>query len=210
MSNQFIIAVVFSYFLGAIPTAYVFGRLLKGIDIRQHGSGNVGATNALRVLGKGPGAAVLLLDIFKGTLATTLVPDVLGLNQIWQYVVLALTAVGGHNWTVFLNFKGGKGIATSLGVLIGLAIQIASIRIVLLATVGSWAVVFLLSGYVSLASIVAAVVLPLVMVFTLQPLALTILGVIICLSVVLRHRNNIKRLLKGEESRVFFPFQKRP
>ncbi|OGX24904.1 MAG: acyl-phosphate glycerol 3-phosphate acyltransferase [Omnitrophica WOR_2 bacterium RIFCSPHIGHO2_01_FULL_48_9] len=210
MSNQFIIAVVFSYFLGAIPTAYIFGRLLKGIDIRQHGSGNVGATNALRVLGKGPGAAVLLLDIFKGTLATTLVPDVLGLNQIWQYVVLALTAVGGHNWTVFLNFKGGKGIATSLGVLIGLAIQIASIRIVLLATVGSWAVVFLLSGYVSLASIVAAVVLPLVMVFTLQPLALTILGVIICLSVVLRHRNNIKRLLKGEESRVFFPFQKRP
>src|SRR3989338_6973227 len=210
MSNQFIIAVVFSYFLGAIPTAYIFGRLLKGIDIRQHGSGNVGATNALRVLGKGPGAAVLLLDIFKGTLATTLVPDVLGLNQIWQYVVLALTAVGGHNWTVFLNFKGGKGIATSLGVLIGLAIQIASIRIVLLATVGSWAVVFLLSGYVSLASIVAAVVLPLVMVFTLQPLALTILGVIICLSVVLLHRNNIKRLLKGEESRVFFPFQKRP
>ena len=210
MSSQIIFATVISYFLGSIPTAYIFGRLFKGVDIRQHGSGNVGATNAFRVLGKGPGVVVLLIDILKGVLATTLVPEMLELNKIWQYVLLALIVVCGHNWTIFLNFKGGKGIATSFGVLIGLTIQIATIRPVLIVTVVTWLVVFLLTGFVSLASVVAASFLPLVMVMTNQSTAIVILGVVFCLFVVLRHRKNIKRLLKGEESRVFFPFQKRP
>ncbi len=209
MFSQIIIAVILSYLLGSIPTAYIFGRVFKGIDIRGHGSGNVGATNAFRVLGKGQGSAVLLIDICKGILATTLLPNVLGLSKIWQYVLLSLVVVCGHNWTIFLNFKGGKGIATSLGVLIGLTIQIAAIRPVLLATVLIWGSIFLVTGLVSLASIVAASFLPIIMVLTNQSTAIVVLGVIFCLLVVLRHRNNIKRLLKGEEPRVIFPFPKR-
>ena len=204
-----ILSVVISYLIGAIPTGYLFGKYLKGIDIRQHGSGNVGATNAFRVLGKGACAAVLILDILKGVLPATIVADALGMNSILGRVFLGIVVVCGHNWTVFLNFKGGKGIATSLGVLIGLTIAIDVIRPVLVYTLLSWVVVFVLSGYVSLASIVAATVLPVAAVVTFQDIVIIYLGIIFCLFVVVRHRPNIKRLLKGEESRLFRPFWKR-
>ena len=94
-----------SYLLGAIPTAYIFGKMLKGIDIRQHGSGNVGATNAFRILGKGPGSLVLFLDVLKGALAITVIGNILHLDQIFLRVLLGASVVIGHNWTVFLNFK---------------------------------------------------------------------------------------------------------
>ena len=100
-------AVIVSYLIGAIPTAYIFGRALKGIDIRQHGSGNVGATNAFRILGKGPGTAVLLLDVLKGAVVTSLVADLFGQTDPLMRVILGIIVVCGHNWTVFLNFKGG-------------------------------------------------------------------------------------------------------
>ena len=115
---KIVFAVIASYLIGAIPTAYIFGRVLKKIDIRQHGSGNVGATNAFRILGKGPGAAVLLIDVLKGAIVTSLVADIFGLTDPLMRVFLGVVVVCGHNWTVFLNFKGGKGIATSLGVLV--------------------------------------------------------------------------------------------
>ncbi|OGX06040.1 MAG: acyl-phosphate glycerol 3-phosphate acyltransferase [Omnitrophica WOR_2 bacterium GWA2_47_8] len=197
-----------AYLIGSIPTAYIYGRVYKDIDIRKHGSGNVGATNTFRVLGKGPGIIVLVIDILKGVVATTLVPYVFQTTSVWAIILLGVCAVIGHNWTVFLNFKGGKGIATSLGVLIGLAITFSSMRIVLVSTLGLWAVVFLLSGYVSLASLVAAIFLPVLMVATTQPFVLVALGVVICVFVVVRHRANIKRLLLGQESRVKLPFQK--
>jgi len=197
-----------AYLIGSIPTAYIYGRVYKDIDIRKHGSGNVGATNTFRVLGKGPGIIVLVIDILKGVVATTLVPYVFQTTSVWAIILLGVCAVIGHNWTVFLNFKGGKGIATSLGVLIGLAITFSSMRIVLVSTLGLWAVVFLLSGYVSLASLVAAIFLPVLMVATTQPFVLVALGVVICVFVVVRHRANIKRLLLGLESRVKLPFQK--
>ena len=197
------LAIILTYLIGAIPTAYIFGRVLKGIDIRQHGSGNVGATNAIRVLGKVPGIIVLLIDIIKGIIPLTIIADTFGMTSVWERVLLALIVVCGHNWTVFLNFKGGKGIATSLGVLIGLTIEITVIRPVLLWTLGSWIVIFLLSGYVSLASIIAAVVMPISMVLTNQRIELVALGIIFCVFVVLRHRPNVRRLLNGQESRVF-------
>lgn len=201
---KLVLALWVSYFLGAIPTAYIAGRLLKDIDIRKHGSGNVGATNVFRVLGKWPGVVVLALDILKGVVAVTLIGDIFGLNQVWHRVSLALVVVAGHNWTVFLDFKGGKGIATSLGVLIGLAIKIAVIRPVLLFTLLVWLAVFLSTGFVSLASIVAAVFLPIIMALTSQTFPLVVLGVIFCVFVVVRHRPNIKRLWAGQESRVSF------
>lgn len=203
---KLVLALWISYFLGAIPTAYIAGRLLKSIDIRKHGSGNVGATNVFRVLGKWPGIIVLVLDILKGVVAVTLVGDMFGLTAVGQRVLLALVAVVGHNWTVFLDFKGGKGIATSLGALIGLAIKIAFIRPVLFFTLLAWLAVFLATGFVSLASIVAAVFLPIIMALTGQEFPLVVLGVILCVFIVVRHRPNIKRLWDGQESRVPLPY----
>lgn len=203
------LASVCAYLLGAIPTAFIFGRFLKGIDIRKHGSGNVGATNAFRILGKGPGTIVLIIDVLKGALVTSVVANVFHLDEPCYRVVLGLIAVCGHNWTIFLNFKGGKGIATSLGVLIGLTISIASIQPVVLFTFVSWVVVFLISGYVSMASIVASVMLPFLALVFPQPFSIIALSVILCVFVVFRHRPNISRLLQNKESKVKFPWQNR-
>jgi glycerol-3-phosphate acyltransferase PlsY len=205
---KFALSVVVSYLVGSIPTAYIFGRM-QGIDIRQHGSGNVGATNAFRILGKGPGTAVLLIDIFKGAIVTSLVADLFGMTDPLARVLLGLVVVAGHNWTVFLNFKGGKGIATSLGVLVGLTIAITSIRPVVLYTVCAWAVMFVVSGYVSLASIISAVALPILALLFPQPFAVVCLAIILCVFVVLRHRPNITRLSQGKESKVHFPWHPR-
>jgi glycerol-3-phosphate acyltransferase PlsY len=124
------------------------------------------------------------------------------LEGIFYRVALGVVAVAGHNWTVFLQFKGGKGIATSLGVLIGLTIKVAAIRPVLFFSILSWLAVFLTTGFVSLSSIVAAILLPVLMVISNQPLELVSLGIIFCVLVIIRHRPNIKKLLSGEESRV--------
>lgn len=204
-----VLSVMVCYFIGSLPTAYWTGRLYKGIDIRRYGSGNIGATNAFRVLGKVPGTIVLLVDVLKGIVATTIVGDFFRLEQIWQRVLLAVVVVAGHNWTIFLRFKGGKGIATSLGVLIGLTIEIPLIRPVLLISVLVWLCVFIISGYVSMASITSAVGLPFLMIGFNQPFEIVVLGIIFCLFVVVRHRSNIKKLLSGKESRVSFPFKKK-
>jgi glycerol-3-phosphate acyltransferase PlsY len=183
--------------------------LLKKIDIRQHGSGNVGATNAFRVLGKGPGTAVLIIDILKGVIPTTIIANLFGLSDPLSLVMIGLMAVAAHNWTVFLQFKGGKGIATSLGVLIGFAIQIPGLSPVLFITLGTWIILFLLSGYVSLASLGASVVLPMSMVVLDQAFPLKIISIVLCVFIVFRHRTNITRLLQGKENRVTLPFHKK-
>jgi glycerol-3-phosphate acyltransferase PlsY len=182
---------------------------LRGIDIRDYGSGNVGATNAFRVLGKTSGTLVLIIDVAKGILPLTLVGNMFGLTDVVQRILLGMAVVAGHNWTPFLKFKGGKGIAASLGVLIGLTIQYPSLRAVLLACLVVWTVVFMLSGYVSLASMIAALILPLAMWLTGQEPPLMILGATFCVFVMVRHRINIQRLLTGKEHRVNLPFSRR-
>lgn len=206
---MFICAVIISYLLGSIPTAYIFGKALKGIDIREHGSGNVGATNVFRVLGKIPGIVVLICDILKGYLAVALVGDIFGCEAVFERIVLAITVVAGHNWTVFLQFKGGKGIASSLGVLIALAVKIPSVLPVLYVVLAVWIVSFLISRIVSLSSIISSVFLPFMMAITHQPFSLVCLGVLFCLFIVFRHKANIKRLLAGQEPRVPFTFNKK-
>lgn len=206
---KFILGVICSYLIGSIPTAFIYGKISKGIDIRQHGSGNVGATNVFRVLGKGPGILVLILDILKGAAAVTVIPRLLGIEGTIPKVILALVVVSGHNWTIFLRFKGGKGIAATLGALIGLAVEITLLRPVLLWTVSVWLVCFLLTGFVSLSSVIASVCLPLSMVWMNQPIELICLGVIFCIFVVIRHRPNIRRLFSGQEPRVPLFFKKR-
>ena len=197
-------AAVLAYLIGSIPVAYIFSRMLKGVDIREYGSGNMGATNAFRVLGKGPGVIVLILDIIKGIIPVTLLANAFGLGDALSLVIIAVAVVAGHNWPVFLNFKGGKGMATSLGVLIGLAIQFQILRIILLLVVVTWCMLFLLFGFVSLASIAAAVIFPILMVAFFEPFPLVIMSIVLCIFIVFRHRSNIKRLVKGQENRVLF------
>lgn len=204
-----ILGVLISYLIGSIPAAYIFGKLYRGIDIREHGSGNVGATNVFRVLGKTPGIIVLILDIVKGIVPVVIVADLFGATQVIDRILFAVCAVCGHNWTIFLKFKGGKGIATSLGVLIGLTIKIAAIRIVLLFTLLSWIISFAITGIVSLSSIIAGTLLPIFMVFTGQSFEIICLGVVFCVFVTVRHRPNIKRLLSGKEPKVKLPFHKK-
>jgi len=204
-----LISVILAYLIGSIPVAYIFGRVLKNLDIREHGSGNMGATNAFRVLGRGPGTIVLILDIIKGIIPVTLVANAFGLSDALSLVIIAVAAVAGHNWTIFLGFRGGKGMATSLGVLIGLAIQFQVLRIILLWVTLTWGALFLLFGFVSLASIIAAVIFPILMVVYFEPLPLIIMSIVLCIFIVFRHSSNIKRLAKGQENRVSFPFKKR-
>lgn len=198
------ISAVLAYLIGSIPVAYIFGRMLKGLDIREHGSGNMGATNAFRVLGKGPGMMVLILDIIKGIVPVTLVSNAFGLGDALSLVIIAVATVAGHNWTVFLHFKGGKGMATSLGCLIGLGFQFQGLRIILLLVTMTWLALFLLFGFVSLASIAAAVVFPILMVAFFEPFALIIMSIVLCIFTVFAHRSNIKRLVRGHENRVVF------
>jgi len=204
-----IIALIASYLLGSLPTAYIFGKILKGIDIRKVGSGNVGATNAMRALGRGPGIIVLLLDIFKGFVAVIFIGDYFsGKPVLWQEqnlrIIMGLCCICGHNWTVFLRFKGGKGIATSFGVLLGLALKIEGLGIVIGILIATWLLVFIIWRIVSLASIVSAIILPASFIFFKQPFLLVVVSIILCIFVLIRHKSNLIRLFKGKEERLRF------
>ena len=202
-------AVALSYIIGSIPTAYIFGKLMKAIDIRQHGSGNVGATNAFRVLGKRPGAAVLAIDIIKGIVPVVVVAGLLA-PYVLGHIACAVAAVCGHNWTCFLNFRGGKGIATTLGVLIGLTAVIPAARPAVGLCVVGWCLCFAATGIVSASSLFAAVLLPVLMLVFSVPTPVVLLSVMFSMFVVFRHRPNIHRLLTGQEPRVRMPWQPKP
>jgi acyl phosphate:glycerol-3-phosphate acyltransferase len=199
------------YLLGSIPSGWLAARWLAGVDLRQEGSGSTGATNVLRVVGKGPALAVFLVDVLKGTLAVGLaraivepIATLTGPPPGWQtdgWVVAAgLAALAGHIWPVWLGGKGGKAVATGLGVLIGLAWPVA------LACLGLFLAVLSLSRIVSLSSVVAALALPLLMLGWfgangMRPayLALSLLAAAL---VLWRHRSNLQRLIEGTEPRL--------
>ena len=210
--QRIITGIIISYLVGSIPVAYIFGRLLKGIDIRKYGSGNVGATNALRVLGKGPGIAVLLLDVLKGLIVVTLVGNfvitrVANVSEEQLRIALGIFAIIGHNWTVFLGFKGGKGIATTLGVLVGLACVFRGLTVIILLVVAAWFLIFLLFRIVSLASILAGVSLPLLMLLFNRSTTLFFTSIVLAVFVIFRHKANLTRLLQGKEPRLSFKKQ---
>lgn len=196
-----------AYLLGSVPTGYLVAHA-KGIDIRTVGSGNIGATNAFRVLGKRAGTFVLMADAFKGwaavflgalvgPLLANIPPERIDPAAEWFQITGGVGALLGHSYTCWLKFKGGKGVATSAGVL--LAILPPALGLALAV----WFVVFLLSRYVSLASILAAVTLP-VATWWLYPASAPFRGlaVLIAVLVLVRHRGNIQRLLAGTENRV--------
>jgi glycerol-3-phosphate acyltransferase PlsY len=199
----YVVAVVLSYLLGAIPWGYLIGRL-KGVDIRTVGSGNIGATNVFRSIGKGWGILTFAMDFLKGFasvfLFSHLVRSPAGAPSAVAPMLCAAAAIAGHNWPVYLRFRGGKGIATSAGALLGLAPL--SLAIGLLA----WAFVFFGTRYVSVASIVSAGVIAGAtwMIYApaewLRPAALTLLAAV----AIWRHKSNIQRLIRGTEHRFEF------
>lgn len=187
------IIVVVAYLIGGIPTAYIAGRL-KGVDITKHGSGNVGGTNAVRVLGAKWGIPVGLVDILKGSLVV-LASRKLGIAEHWQ-LSAALAAVLGHNWSPYIRFRGGKGIATTIGVSIVLFPQ--ALVVALLAAVA----VVLLTRYVSLGSMLLVTLLCINLIVLRESTQRIGLAAILALIAIYRHRSNIQRLIKGEELRM--------
>lgn len=205
-----ITGIIISYFVGSIPTAYIFARIIKGVDIRTVGSGNVGATNASRLLGKKTGGLILVIDILKGLLPVVLIGNIVTsafrtypafLDETLIRIVIGFASIAGHNWTIFLNFKGGKGVATTLGVLLGLAVTISGLRFVLCAVLATWILVFALTRIISVASIAASISLPVCMFLFNEPYRIVIAGIFISAFVIFRHKSNIKRLLEGKEPR---------
>ncbi len=200
------------YLLGSIPSGYLAGRWLAGLDIRREGSGSTGATNVLRVLGKGPALVVFLIDVLKGTAAVLLAKAVLeplgtplgsaGWMLDSAVVACGLAAMAGHSFPIWLGGKGGKAVATGLGMLLGLATPVG------LACFGVFLAVLSVSRIVSLSSIAAAVALPLLMLgwFATGDMGLRwpylILALLSSVLVIARHRANIQRLLAGNEPRL--------
>lgn len=202
--SGYIITVLLAYLLGSIPTGFLAGKA-RGIDIRTIGSGNIGATNVLRSLGTVAGVVVLLVDALKGFLAvavlTRLVWHAFGLtpdptNREWLEIVAALAAILGHNFTCWLHFKGGKGIATSAGVLVAL------VPYALLIILGVWIIVLALTRFVSLASICASFTLPFATWITGGSFTMIAITAAMAALAIYKHKSNIKRLLEGTETRL--------
>ncbi|MGI6357247.1 MAG: glycerol-3-phosphate 1-O-acyltransferase PlsY [Bacillota bacterium] len=192
--NQLLL-IPLAYLLGSFPSAYVAGRLIAGIDIKQHGSGNVGGTNTLRVLGPGPGIAVALADVFKALLPTLWARQLFGGN-VWPTLLVALAAVLGHNFSIWLRFRGGKGIATTIGA----SIALFPVNIAILVAVAI--LIVLVTRYVSLASLALVLLLPGLLWFRGATSAEIWFGIILAAMGVVRHSSNIKRLLSGTENKI--------
>jgi len=221
--------VVIGYLLGSIPTGYLVAGF-KGVDIRKQGSGNIGATNVFRTLGKGPGIFVFVCDALKGVAAVLIAKAVLFSHPVsWHSevihqadlitetirfmpasmagIIAGVACILGHNFPVWLKFKGGKGVATSLGVVIGLVPLAAVIAFAI------WTIVFFASGYVSLASIIAALAVPATVALTARGsdrTPLLVFTLLAALLIVARHRANIQRLLNGTENRFTKSKDKKP
>jgi glycerol-3-phosphate acyltransferase PlsY len=190
---------VASYFIGSIPTGFLWAKAC-GIDIRKVGSGNIGATNVMRTLGKGPGVAVLAIDALKGFIPVFLAPHLFErVDTATLQIVCCVSVVAGHNWTCWLKFKGGKGVATSAGALL------AFLPFPLLCALGVWLIVFVLGRYVSLASICAAVTVPVATWFRYRNVLLFVFAVVIASVAIYKHKSNIRRLLAGTENRIGKP-----
>jgi acyl phosphate:glycerol-3-phosphate acyltransferase len=203
LSLQILILALIAYLLGSIPSSIWIGRSYFGIDVREFGSGNAGATNTFRVLGTKAGIIVLFLDIIKGVTAASLVHYLESVSHGTERFVnlqlfFGILAVVGHIFPVFENFKGGKGIATLFGMLIGIHYVLA------VACLALFLVVLFLTKYVSLSSIFAAISFPLFTIYVFhrdEPLFITF-GIAAALMVIITHKKNIKRLLNGEEAKT--------
>jgi acyl phosphate:glycerol-3-phosphate acyltransferase len=196
--------VVIAYFFGSFPTGYLMGKYFQGIDIREHGSGSTGATNVLRVLGKQAGISVLLIDVAKGAIAVALIrlfyhysPDTLPLDwKPWLIIITALAAILGHSRSIWLNFTGGKSVATGIGVVFLVNPWMA------LGTLATFGLTVGISRIVSLSSITGAIAVIILAILLQQPLPYIIFASLAGGYVIVRHRTNIERIIAGEEPKL--------
>lgn len=190
------VAVLISYLLGSVSFSILIAKWAKGIDIRNHGSGNAGATNTLRVLGKGPAVTVLLLDVAKGMAAVGLGRWFDAGFGDWTPALCGLAAIAGHNWPVWFRFKGGKGIATAIGVMASLAF-LPSLFAGIIAILS-----IVIFRYVSLGSLIFAALTPVFIGFMDRPQPLLWASLVICAFAFFRHRSNIVKLAQGRENKL--------
>ena len=193
-----VLLIVLCYLLGSIPFGYIVVKLTKGVDVRQLGSQSIGATNVLRVSGKTASVLVLVLDVLKGYLAVGLAnyffvsPAAVDLAEI----IAAFSVIAGHSWPVFLNFRGGKSVATGFGAFLGMmpvtAILILAVFVIIVAV----------SGFVSLGSIIAVSLIPVFCIFYGKQPVFILVALAIALLILIRHKDNIKRLISGTENKI--------
>ena len=191
---SYIIVVLCSYVIGSIPSGLILGKTLWNVDLREHGSKNIGATNAWRTLGKLPGIMVFVADLLKGMIGVYLGMLLVGTST--AMIIGGIMAIVGHSLSLFLKFKGGKGVATGLGVIIMLMPTVSAIVFII------WFVIVILSKYVSLASIIAAICVPVFAFILGMPLEFVAFGVVAALFVIYRHKSNIGRLMNGTENKI--------
>ncbi len=197
-----IVLLLVGYLLGSIPTAVWIGKFFYKIDVREYGSGNAGATNTFRVLGKKAGIPVLLIDVLKGFLAVNLAyfsPYTVGGTQFINLeLVLGIASLVGHIFPLFASFRGGKGIATLLGIVLGVHLYGALICMAI------FVVILIISGYVSLGSMISAICFPVIVIFIFKTTvpSLIIFSILIAIMVLITHQKNIERLLRKEESKA--------
>ncbi|HOB90551.1 MAG TPA: glycerol-3-phosphate 1-O-acyltransferase PlsY [Bacillota bacterium] len=189
-----VLALAIGYFIGSIPFGVLIGQQAAGVDVRRLGSGNIGATNVLRVLGPRIAAVVLATDVAKGMVAVLIGKWLVGGETV--PLIAGLAAVVGHNWSVFLRLGGGKGVATTVGVVIATMPLVAAIAIL------AFAVVVGITRYVSLGSLVLACTLPIAAWLSDRPVLHTVFALILGLMVIWRHRSNIVRLIEGRENKL--------
>ncbi|MCK4696861.1 MAG: glycerol-3-phosphate 1-O-acyltransferase PlsY [Dehalococcoidia bacterium] len=203
---SFIGLIILGYLIGSIPVGFILGKLARGIDIREHGSGNIGMTNVMRILGVKAGVFVFFADIAKGAAAVALAWAILAYSPnmvVWGQVAGGAAAIVGHSWPIYIGFKGGRGIATGFGAVLVLSWPVGLIAFtVFLLVVG-------LSRYVSLGSILGALTMLLAMipfvvldVWSFGHFAYIVFGLVVVPIVIFRHRDNIRRLLSGTESKI--------
>ncbi len=191
---EYLLIFALSYLVGSIPNGLIVGKLMSGVDIRQFGSKNIGATNVYRILGPWPALGVLITDIAKGVIGVYIGQAIAGTPP--AALAGGIAAIAGHNWSLFLGFKGGRGVATALGVIAILMPKVTAIVFIV------WAVIVYFTRYVSLGSIVGAFIAPpLVWFFGERPEYLYF-AIVAAFFVIVRHRPNIERLLKGQELKV--------
>ncbi|MCD6380338.1 glycerol-3-phosphate 1-O-acyltransferase PlsY [bacterium] len=200
--RNIVVVSISSYLLGAIPSSFILGKIFKGIDLRNHGSGNLGAANTFRILGAKAAIPVLIMDIGKGFLAVKFV-SILGIDGSIFVALASFIVVIGHNYSVFVGFSGGKGVGTTTGVF--LAITPLAVAVCLFV----WIVILLSTRIVSLASMSAAIFLPISLILmkllfgNKTDTIIVILSIVVALAVIYKHRSNIKRLKVGTEKRIF-------
>lgn len=194
MAFDFLIVIICSYVIGSIPSGLILGKSIWHVDLREHGSKNIGATNAWRTLGKFPGFVIFLADLIKGMLGVYLGMTLVGTSL--AMILGGILAIVGHSASIFLKLKGGKGVATGLGVLIMLMPKVS------ICVFFIWLIIVMLSKYVSLGSIIAAALVPILAYVFDMSIEFVIFGIIAAIFVIYRHKTNIVRLLNGNENKI--------